>query len=217
MKRCIIIANGKSPTKKVVQYFYKKGFNTIICADGGANSAKKLGIIPDYIIGDLDSINKNVLKNFESKSKIIKIKRQNDTDVEKCLKFAIRNKHDEVVLLGVTGDRLDHTICNLGIVIKFFNRIKILVAAENSFLFPINKSTVFNSKAGETISLYAFKDSTRITSTGLKYKLKNTALPFGLKESTSNISASDEISLKVKGGIVFVIRDFNFVKTNDLF
>lgn len=217
MRKCIIIANGKSPTKKVVEYFYKKGFNTVICADGGANSAKKLGIIPDYIIGDLDSINKNVLKNFELKSKIIRIKRQNDTDVEKCLKFAIRQKYDEVVLLGVTGDRLDHTICNLGIVIKFFNRIKILVEAENSFLIPINKSTVFKSKPGETISLYAFKDSTRITSTGLKYKLKNTALPFGVKESTSNVSSSAEISLKVKGGIVFVIRDFNFVKTNDLF
>ena len=41
MKKCIIIANGKSPTKKVVQYFFKKGFITIICADGGANSAIK--------------------------------------------------------------------------------------------------------------------------------------------------------------------------------
>ncbi|MCK7517698.1 MAG: hypothetical protein MZV64_08270 [Ignavibacteriales bacterium] len=55
MKKCLIIANGKSPTKKVVEYFYSKGFNTIICADGGANSARKLGIIPDFIIGDLDS------------------------------------------------------------------------------------------------------------------------------------------------------------------
>ena len=54
MKKCIIIANGKSPSKKVVNYFLEKGFNTIICADGGANSAKKLGIIPDFIIGDFD-------------------------------------------------------------------------------------------------------------------------------------------------------------------
>ena len=62
MKKCIIIANGKSPTRRVVEYFFKKGFNTIICADGGANSAKKIGVIPDFIIGDLDSVENKVLK-----------------------------------------------------------------------------------------------------------------------------------------------------------
>jgi thiamine pyrophosphokinase len=217
MKHCIIIANGKSPTKKVVNYFYNKGFSTIICADGGANSAKKLGIVPDYIIGDFDSAESKVLKYFQAKSNIIKIKRQNDTDVEKCLKFAVKNKFDEAVLLGVTGDRLDHTICNLGIVIKFFNKIKIYISAESSFLTSINKSTEFNSKIGETISIYAFDDKTKITSSGLKYRLTNSSLPFGVRESTSNVSISEKVILKIKNGIVFVIRDFNFMKKYDLF
>jgi len=217
MKKCIIIANGKSPSKKVVDAFYKKGFNTIICGDGGVNSARNLGITPDFIIGDLDSISLSTLKYFKNKSTVIKIKRQNDTDVEKCLKFAIRKKFDEVVLLGVTGDRLDHTICNLGIVIKFFGKIKIYLSAESSFLTSINKTTEFNSKVGETISIYAFDDKTKISSVGLKYKLNNTALPFGVRESTSNVSISEKIILKIKNGIVFVIRDFNFMKKHDLF
>ncbi len=217
MKKCIIIANGKSPTRRVVEYFFKKGFNTIICADGGANSAKKIGVIPDFIIGDLDSVENKVLKYFKDRSKIIQITRQNDTDVEKCLKFVIKKKFDEVILLGVTGDRLDHTICNLGIVIKFFNKIRIYLAAESSFLTSINQTTQFNSKVGETISLYAFNNKTKISSTGLKYKLNSTALPFGVRESTSNVSNSEKIVLKVKNGIVFVIRDFNFMKKHDLF
>jgi thiamine pyrophosphokinase len=217
MKKCIIIASGKAPTKKIVEYFYKKDFNTIICADGGANSAKKLGVIPDFIIGDLDSISLSTLKYFKNKSTIIQIKRQNDTDVEKCLKFAIKQKFDEVVLLGVTGDRLDHTICNLGIVIKFFNKIKIYLAAESSFLVPINNDEIIRSKIGETISIHAFDKKTLITSTGLKYILIRTSLPFGVRESTSNVSVSSTIKLKVSGGIVFIIRDFNFMKKYDLF
>ncbi len=217
MKKCIIIANGKSPTKKVVDYFVNKGFSAIICADGGANSAKKIGIIPNLIIGDLDSISLSTLNYFKNKSTIIQIKRQNDTDVEKCLKFAIKKGFKEAILLGVTGDRLDHTICNLGIVIKFFNRIKILLAAESSFLTPINKMTTFKSKIGETISIYGFDKRTKITSNGLKYKLHNTMLPFGIKESTSNVSVSNTVELNVKGGIVFIIRDFNFMKKYDLF
>lgn len=217
MKKCIIIANGKSPTKIVVDYFVNKGFSVIICADGGANSAKKFGIIPNFIIGDLDSISLSTLNYFKNKSTIIQIKRQNDTDVEKCLKFAIKKGFKEAILLGVTGDRLDHTICNLGIVIKFFNRIKILLAAESSFLTPINKMTTFKSKIGETISIYGFDKKTKITSSGLKYKLHNTMLPFGIKESTSNVTVSNIVELNVKGGIVFIIRDFNFMKKYDLF
>ena len=217
MKKCIIVANGKSPTKRVVKYFLSKGFCTIICADGGANSAKKLGIIPNFIIGDLDSVSKTTLNYFSKKSKIINYKRQNDTDVEKCIKFAIAKRFNEVVLLGVTGDRLDHTICNLGIVIKFFDRIKINLVSEKSFLFPLNKTTIIKSKVRETISLYAFDEQTKITSTGLKYKLDNTALPFGVKESTSNVTTKNEIKLAIKDGIVFVIRDFNFMKKHDLF
>lgn len=217
MKKCIIIANGKSPTKKVVDYFVNKGFSAIICADGGANSAKKIGIIPNFIIGDLDSISLSTLNYFKNKSTIIQIKRQNDTDVEKCLKFAIKKGFKEAILLGVTGDRLDHTICNLGIVIKFFNIIKILLAAESSFLTPINKMTTFKSKIGETISIYGFDKKTKITSSGLKYKLHNTMLPFGIKESTSNVTVSNIVELNVKGGIVFIIRDFNLMKKYDLF
>jgi thiamine pyrophosphokinase len=217
MKKCIIIANGKSPTKRVVEYFFKKGFNTIICADGGANSAKKLGITPDYIIGDLDSAEKQTLKFFKFKSNIIKIERQNDTDVEKCLKFAIKKRFTEVILFGVTGDRLDHTICNLGIVIKFFGKIKIHISAENSFLSAYNKTVLLKSKMKEIISLYAFNKQTFITSKGLKYPLQKSNLTFGEKESTSNVSISEKVELKIIGGIVFIIRDFNFMKKHDLF
>lgn len=217
MKRCIIIANGKPPTKKVVEYFVNKGYSTIICADGGANSAKKLRIIPDFIIGDLDSIENNTLKYFQSKITIFQIKRQNDTDIEKCLKFAISKKYEETVLLGVTGDRLDHTICNLGIVIKFFGKIKIHISAENSFLSAYNKSIVIKSKINEIISLYAFDKKTFISSKGLKYPLTKSNLAFGVKESTSNVSTLESIELKIIGGIVFVVRDFNFMKKHDLF
>lgn len=216
MKKCIIIANGRSPEKQTVNYFVKKGFSTIICADGGANSAMKLGIIPHYIIGDLDSIKKETIKYYKNKVTIKKYKRQNDTDVEKCLKFAIKNGYEEVVLLGVTGDRLDHTICNLGIVIKFYQKIKISLVAEKSILVQTNKFIKLISKAGETISIYAFNKTTKITSKGLKYKLNNTHLPFGERESTSNVSISKEVILNVKGGIIFIIRDFNFVKKYDL-
>jgi len=216
MKKCIILANGKPPSKNVITYFQKNGFETLICADGGANSALKFGLIPDFIIGDLDSADKAVLNKFKKKSTIINYKRQNDTDVEKCLKFALKNKFKEALLVGITGNRLDHTFCNLGIVFKFFHQINISLVAENSYLKPYTGKQELKTFKGETISLYGFGRKTKITSQGLKYPLNNISLPFGERESTSNIATSDSVKLTIFNGVIFVIRDFNTMKKHDL-
>ncbi|MBK9099682.1 MAG: thiamine diphosphokinase [bacterium] len=217
MKKCIILANGKSPKKSIITYFQKSGYNTLICADGGANSALKMKLVPDIIIGDLDSISKNTLREFKPISKIIQLKRQNDTDVEKCLKYAIKNKFDEALLVGATGNRLDHTFCNLGIVLKFFLKIKISLIAENSFLKAYTGKIELKTIPNETISLYGISPETKITSKGLKYELTNTALPFGIRESTSNIAIKNPMKLNISNGVVFVIRDVKTMIENDLF
>jgi thiamine pyrophosphokinase len=215
MKKCIIIANGDLPKRNHIKILMQKNYDTIICADGGANSAAKLNIVPDFIIGDFDSITDETKKMFHNKSKFIQIKRQNDTDVEKCLKFAIKNKFSEAILLGATGDRLDHSICNLGIVLKFYDKIKIKIVHQKSLLIPISGEVNFKTTKGETISLYGFDEKTFITSIGLKYKLKKESLPFGKKESTSNVAISDLVHLKIENGIIFLIRDFDLARVND--
>ena len=217
LKKCIIIANGKPPKKSVITFFQKVGYDKLICADGGANSALKMGLIPDVIIGDLDSISPEALKEFKSVSKIIRLKRQNDTDVEKCLKYAIRKKYDEALLLGATGNRLDHTFCNIGIVLKFFPKIKISLIAEDSFLKAYTNNVELKTLPGETISLYGISPKTKITSMGLKYELRNIAIPFGIRESTSNIAMKNFVKLNINGGVIFIIRDVKAIIDNDLF
>ncbi len=70
---------------------------------------------------------------------------------------------------------------------------------------------------GETISLYGISPKTKITSEGLKYELKNTPLPFGVRESTSNIAKKNLVKLKIANGVVFVIRDVKTMIEYDLF
>ena len=136
MKKCIILANGKPPAKKIISFLIGNGYSTLYCADGGANAARRMNLIPNYIIGDLDSIQTATLRFYKDQTQVIKIKRQNDTDVEKCLKNAIKKGFDEAILTGVTGDRLDHTFCNLGIVHKYFDQLKIKIIAGLSIKFP---------------------------------------------------------------------------------
>lgn len=216
MKSCIIIANGDKPSKRSINYLFSHGVETIIAADGGANSCYKLGVVPQYIIGDFDSMHPEVLNYYKNKSKLLKYSRQNDTDVEKALKLAIKKKYETVFLLGGTGDRLDHSICNLGIVIKFFQKIRMIIIHGKTVLFPYANNVRLKSTSGETVSLYALNSNTRITSSGLKYPLRNVSLQFGEKESTSNTALSDSFALKISGGIVFVIREYKKMKKDGL-
>ena len=217
MKKALILANGFYPKKSVIKYLLNNGFSTLVCADGGANSAFKLGLIPDLIIGDLDSIYADVKSFYESRSKIIVYTRQSDTDVEKCLKYLIKNKFTEVILLGATGDRLDHSFCNMGIVLKFYNEIKINILHQKSFLQCFTGNVLLKTVNNEIISLYGFDKKTKIKSIGLKYPLEKISLQFGEKESTSNVAVSNKVELKITGGKIFVIRDFNSLRKNGHF
>lgn len=216
IKKCIILANGKPPSKRAIKYFQNKNYFDLLCADGGGNTALSLNLSPKYIIGDFDSVSALTLKHYSQSTEMIKIKRQSDTDVEKCLKFAVRNHYSEIILMGVTGNRLDHTYNNLGILVKYFSKIDLAIVAENSFLRAYNKNTIIRTLPGEVISIYGLNKSAKIKSVGLKYPLRNISLPFGIKDSTSNVSTDYEVVLKIKNGAIFVIRDLKFVMKNDL-
>lgn len=216
MKSCIIIANGDSPKKGILKYLLKNGAETVIAADGGANSAYKLGIIPNFIIGDFDSIKPKVKEYFSDKSEILMYERQDDTDVEKSLKFAIEKGYETVYLLGGTGDRMDHSICNLGIVLKYHSRIRIVLLHGKTILHPYSQDVILETSPNETLSLYAFNDKTTISSDGLKYQLNNSTLRFGESESTSNVALGKEVKLKINCGIIFVIRELKVMRKNGL-
>jgi thiamine pyrophosphokinase len=216
MKKCLIITNGNPPSKFLVNYFINKGYNKIFCADGALKALIKFNIVPDFIIGDLDSIYENEIVKLSPSTRLIKISRQSDSDVEKCIKHAIKLKYTEAVLLGADGGRLDHSIANLSQVIKYFPRIILKIVNNDSFLFPITKKIQMNSIKGEIISIFAFSSKVRVSTEGLKYKLTNALLVFGRSESLSNSAMKRLISIEVKNGIAFVVRDFNFLRKYDL-
>lgn len=218
MKKCIIVANGEKPKKSVLKYFRLKEYEPLIAADGGANNLYRMNIKPDVIIGDFDSIDTTVLYFYKKKSniKIMHIKRQTDTDVEKCLKYAVKIKCKEVILLSATGNRLDHSFCNLGIVLKYFDKIKIRLIHGESILTAYKGEVKLKTIPGEVISIYGFDHKTKIKSLGLKYPLKNIALPFGKMDSTSNEATGSEVSLKISKGVIFVIRNFDVMRKNGL-
>jgi len=211
MKKAVLIANGNYFDKNNLNKIISLGYNTIACADGGANLCLKYNITPDFIIGDLDSISLESIEHFKEKSKIIKYKRQNDTDVEKVLKYLIKNNYKDIVIFSATGDRLDHSIGILSILLKFAPTCQLSLVHGNNILYVLSGEVIVKAKIGETISLFAFNEKTTITTTGLKYPLKNETLIFGQRESISNVAEKSEILLNISGGYIFLTREIKYL------
>ncbi len=208
-KTCLLIINGKFSSRSLLKKLLLKYDSDIICADGGSNIAFKLGVIPKYIIGDLDSISDEALKYYEGKTSIKKISRQTDTDLEKALKFIVKKNYSRVIVFGASGGRFDHQFANTSILFRYAKLIEITFIAEETVGQFIRGDKKFNSRKGEAISIFAFDAKTRITSKGLKYKLKETKLKYGEREGNSNESLGENFSLKVVGGICLIIRSLN--------
>ena len=208
MTRTLILANGKSPSKRLFQKFLASA-DWFICADGGANTAARFGCAPDLIIGDFDSTKKETVAVF-SQVDVKKLNDQNSTDLEKALTAAVRKKRKEIVVLGATGGRLDHTIGNLSALAKFSRKAHITFIDDTGKFCAVNHSLEFDIPIGTIISLLPLSRCSGIVTKGLKWNLKDESLELGVRESTSNVIVSSPATIKVKKGNLIA-----FVKNNN--
>ena len=168
-RNIIIFANGELPTsKKANEELLSNKF--ILCCDGAVFKAESLSIEPDLIIGDLDSINNNIKKKY--KDKIIKIEDQDSNDLYKALIWAEKNNVESVSIIGADGGSDDHYLGNLFIILENDFNFKIKLITNNG-QFNLTNSEEFSSVENQRVSLFCLDKEAKITSCGLKYKLKN--------------------------------------------
>ncbi len=210
MNSCLIVSNGEL-SKKLLNKFQslnkpRKKLKIISC-DGASDFLYKCKITPDYIIGDLDTINPKTLTYFKNKKVTIKkIHNQNLTDFEKAVRFAISKKLKNIFVAGFSGKRLDHTIANLSILKKYSKKAKIRVYDDTFESYYINKSAEFDYMKGATVSLLALTMATGIKTLGLKWKLNRETLEFGAREGVSNIASANHVKIEVSKGDLIVFK-----------
>ena len=64
MKRCLIMTGGKLDLAFARSFLEKETFDKIIAVDGGLKAVKELGLVPDYIVGDFDSVSNEIREDF---------------------------------------------------------------------------------------------------------------------------------------------------------
>ncbi len=204
--RAALFINGEMPPAPLVRTF-TAGDPLLICADGGANALPPIGLRPDIIIGDLDSIRPRLLEKCRREgTRIIRLRRQSDTDLEKALLFLLENGMRDVILFGATGRSIDHTLGNFSILRRFVSRMRIRLVDADWVIEPIRKEIRFPARPGARISLLPFPSAGGITTRGLLYPLRNESLAFGLREGTCNRATAREVRITLKHGAMLLFR-----------
>ena len=206
--KAVIIGGGTPPSKKLLEQELADA-KVLICADGGGNCLHKYKIVPEYLLGDFDSIDKEVLEFFIDSNCIIETfpTEKDCTDSEICFEKAIQLKATSITMLGFTGSRLDHFLGNLGLLKKSLSLgVKSIIRDDNNKIFIINESCTVKAEENKFVSLQAYSDVVENLSLGgVKYPLTGYNLLKGDLRTISNEFTHNELIIKFDLGLLLVI------------
>ena len=197
----LLIGNGECPSPTLLQQLAAQ-VNFILAADGGAQKAAAAGIMPDKIIGDFDSLS---TRHAWPKEKLLRIPRQDNTDLEKALDYLQDNHFTAVTIVGGTGGRWDFSIGNFLSVFPYLQQMDICFVADGWKIYPLIKPAQKTVRPGTRVSLIPVSPCQNVTLKGLKYPLANARLELGRTGRTlSNLSVQTQISVHFTNGYLLL-------------
>lgn len=208
--KIIIVSGGTPPTPKLLQKEVED-CSYIIAADSGADHLHNYNLLPNLIIGDLDSIQTSTLQKLKKKNVVVEQypKDKDFTDTQLALHKAIALHATEIVFLGCTGGkRIDHFLGSLGLLLECSqHNINAKIQDSDNIITLIDKSQTIIGIKNELFSLCAYSDLvTNLSITGAKFELANYNLPLGSPLTLSNEFLNSEVKITFDSGRLLLIR-----------
>lgn len=191
--RSILALDGTLPEAA----FFRKMALPVYAVDGAANTLVKRGIAPELILGDLDSVEPELLQQYKN----LKLPCQSQSDFEKALQYLQEQALMPAIIVGMNGGYIDHIINNLNIFLAsgsiFYDPPLV------GYALKANAIRQWTLALETKISIFGFP-SARLSSTGLKWQLDNEELSFPGKNSSLNRSVESAVSIEVHAGSALV-------------
>ena len=201
MKRCVIFC--AADFDGLLEPLDESDF--IIAADGGLNHTKQLGIVPDAILGDFDSL------GYVPVGANVYPVEKDDTDAMLAVRLGLKQGCREFLLYGsLDGPRLDHTVANFQTLQYLADRDAqgYLVGTDTLVTVIKNGTLRFPAGCAGTVSVFCHgSDARGVTLTGLYYPLENGTLTPGFPLGVSNHFTGEEACIAVKDGSLLVLWD----------
>jgi thiamine pyrophosphokinase len=187
-----IIANGKFPDHPTPLSYLLRA-KKVICCDGAADSLIDFGLEPFAIVGDCDSVNEKVAGKYHDR--LFRDDDQETNDLTKAVKWCSERGYNNIVILGATGKREDHTLGNISLLIEYASYTTVKMVTDAGIFYPILESTRIETQKGQQVSIFSIDPLKEISSTGLKYKLDHKKLT---NWWTATLNEAEETSITIE-------------------
>jgi thiamine pyrophosphokinase len=162
----------------------------LVGADGGGDVIAAAGLLPEAIIGDLDSLSDPA--GWETRARVVHVAEQDTTDFEKAL---YSTRAPVTVALGMTGGRFDHTLAALDAVLRHARERRIILVDTHDLALALTEPFSFAVDAGERVSIHPLGPVRFASSEGLLYPLDGLLLAPGVRLGTSNVAVAGRFTM----------------------
>jgi thiamine pyrophosphokinase len=211
MSRAVILANGVPPAAETIARALE-GASHFVCADGGANTARAMGLVPDAIVGDLDSADPATLAHFAAVPQIRDADSER-TDTAKAIDYLLaREPYGEITLLGASAGRLDHVLGHVSLLRRYAGRTSLVLEDDGARSWLAGGASggavELDVPPGTTVSFFAVgAPAEGVTTENFRYPLTGKRLELGVQDSISNLTSGRPARIVIGRGalLVFVV------------
>ena len=209
--RAIIVANGQVQQDERYNHLVRPD-DLIIAVDGGAMVAQQLGLVPQVVVGDMDSLSRQLVSQLEASGcqLVDHPARKDETDTELAVRYALQQGAREILLLGATGDRLDHTLANVFLLDMAWQagvRAKIVSGDTEVWLLRGGGELEVDGEPGDIVTLLPVgQDAVGVRTMGLEWALHGDTLRFGPARGVSNVMTAAQAQVALREGVLLVFR-----------
>ena len=204
MSHAVILANGVPPEPATIEAALE-GASLFVCADGGANTARALGLTPDAIVGDFDSVTRETLAHF-SNVPLVRDEDQERNDTEKAIEYVLSlGPREEIALLAASAGRLDHLIGHISLLRKFADRTTLVLRDNHGRSWLASGDVELDLPIGTTVSFFAVgAPAEGVTIENFRFPLTNVTLALGRRDSLSNVTSGRPARIRIARGELLI-------------
>jgi thiamine pyrophosphokinase len=198
----LILAHGDRPSRSLLERL-RAGADLFIATDGAANCLAEIGLTPDVILGDFDSLTPGIRERMPG-VEFFDAPDQNASDLDKGIQYACDRGAEQITLTGAAGGRIDHTLTAFSLLMKYQGRADVRVVMDTAEVRAVSGAAQIIGNPGDTISLVIFEGAPKVTLTGVQWPLKDELLHPGSR-GVSNVLTEHQAHIQVADGTVFVV------------
>ncbi|HKL99869.1 MAG TPA: thiamine diphosphokinase [Mobilitalea sp.] len=212
ISKVLIITGGQIDEVWLKTRISSQDYSKIIAADHGLLACDRLGLSPDYIVGDFDSVPEEILNKYRKTSIPIKTfpREKDKTDTQIAIELALSYNAVSIELIGAMGSRFDHTLANVHLLLAPLQiGVEACILNMNNKIYLKKDEFIIQREEqyGDFVSLLPFTERVEgLTLRGFKYPLDSIIMEAGNSLGISNVIIADVAQVEFNKGILLVVE-----------